>query len=201
MVRHRPWTPATLRALGGIDGIGVKFLDDCFASTPYKRHRNAAQALLKELLPPPRRSSADHRAPAASSARAARYTELPADFAELVRMLDGELKLITAVDRDGSAQAHSGHSSLPRKMLARPSYQLAHDYLVRPIRQWYERDQGSTRKGRAKLRLDLITSSWIERHSPRQLPSTIELVNILWHVPSSEWSPNQRLLIRAAQHD
>ena len=53
VVRHRPWTRATLGDLGGVDGIGVKFLDDCFASAPYKRLRVAAQAVLKKLLPPP----------------------------------------------------------------------------------------------------------------------------------------------------
>ena len=183
VVRNRPWTRATISDLDGIDGIGVKFLDDCFASAPYKRHRNAAQALLKELLPPT--ASVIRGSPRTGSElrAAAHYTDQPADFAELIRMLDGELKLITAVDRDGSAQALSGRASLPAGAAEETRYQIAHDYLVRPIRKWYQRDQGSSRKGRAKLRLALITASWMEHPSPRQLPSMFELASILWQIP------------------
>ena len=200
VVRHRPWTRATLLALDGVDGIGVKFLDDCFESAQYKRHRGAAQAVLKQLLPPP--ASLIRGAPrAAVELRvAAGYTDQPADFAELIRVLDSELRLITTVDADGSTREPEGVDEDHRGI--RPDqacYQIAHDYLVRPIRQWLDRDRGSTRKGRARLRLELITASWLEHRRPRQLPSTIELATILWHVPVNQWSPDERRLIRAAQ--
>ena len=196
VVRHRAWTSATLRALGGVEGIGVKFLDDCFASAPYKGLRGAAQKVLKKLLPPP--TSVIRGAPrTASELRAAAgLADQPAGFDELVRVLDGELRLISAV----------GALERPRPVdedaPIRPDeacYQIAHDYLVRPIRQWLDRDRGSTRKGRARLRLELITASWLEHRRPRQLPSTIELATILWHVPANEWSSDERRLIRAAQ--
>ena len=80
-------------------------------------------------------------------------------------------------------------------------YQLAHDSLVRPIRQWLERERGSTRKGRAGLRLALVTASWLERPGSRQLPSILEWAGILGHVPSREWSIDQRrLMIATARH-
>ena len=30
MVRDKPWTPATLRSMGGTEGIGVAFLEETF---------------------------------------------------------------------------------------------------------------------------------------------------------------------------
>ena len=57
MVKHRPWTPKTLRDLGGIEGIGVRFLDETFAApqTPpaHRLRRRAATAVLEALLPEP----------------------------------------------------------------------------------------------------------------------------------------------------
>ena len=32
MVKGKPWTPATLRAVGGMDGVGVTFLEETFSS-------------------------------------------------------------------------------------------------------------------------------------------------------------------------
>ena len=54
VVRNRPWTPETLRALGGVDGIGVKFLDDCFAQPqyrPYRRRAGGARGTAAALRP------------------------------------------------------------------------------------------------------------------------------------------------------
>ncbi len=55
MIKGKPWTPATLRAVGGMDGVGVKFLDETFgsnhASPKHRYHQKAAQAVLKSLLP------------------------------------------------------------------------------------------------------------------------------------------------------
>src|SRR5262249_22935877 len=46
MVRKRSWTPATLRELGGIEGVGVTFLEETFSSpqaNPIHRfHQRAA---------------------------------------------------------------------------------------------------------------------------------------------------------------
>ena len=78
-------------------------------------------------------------------------------------------------------------------------YQISHDYLVRPIRRWLELDQTTSPDGRARLRLKLITASWNERPGARQLPSLMELGSILWHVPSDEWSAEERRLISAAK--
>ena len=55
MVKGRPWTPATLKEVGGTAGVGVSFLEETFSSAVADRknrlHQNAARAVLKALLP------------------------------------------------------------------------------------------------------------------------------------------------------
>src|SRR5262249_55064208 len=55
MVKGKPWTPATLKAVGGVEGVGVAFLEEPFAAStappPHRRHQKAAQVVLKALLP------------------------------------------------------------------------------------------------------------------------------------------------------
>jgi serine/threonine protein kinase/formylglycine-generating enzyme required for sulfatase activity len=196
VVRHRAWTPETLHNLGGVDGIGVKFLDDCFAKPEYKNYRDAALKVLDKLLPPPTSVIRGGPCGGGELRRAADGAAPPVDFADLIRVLAGELRLITMAETDGSAPG-------PDLAFAagQPRYQLAHDFLVRPIRQWLEREQGSTRKGRARLRLKLVTASWMERPGSRQLPSLLEWAGILLHTARSQWSADERRLMAAtARH-
>ena len=55
MVKGKPWTPATLKAVGGTEGIGLTFLEETFsgptAPPEHRVHQKAAQAVLKALLP------------------------------------------------------------------------------------------------------------------------------------------------------
>ena len=50
LVKGRPWTTATLRELGGIDGVGVAFLEETFAARTalpqHRLHQAAARAVL-----------------------------------------------------------------------------------------------------------------------------------------------------------
>jgi serine/threonine protein kinase/formylglycine-generating enzyme required for sulfatase activity len=196
VVRHRTWTPETLNKLGGVIGIGVKFLQDCFAKPEYKNYRDAALEVLKRLLPPPTSVIRARPCGGGELRRAADGAEQPVDFAELVRVLAGELRLITVADRDGSTRGPE-----PAVAGGEPRYQLAHDFLVRPIRQWLERERGSTPKRRARLRLELVTASWVERPGSRQLPSLPEWAGILRHVPARVWSTDERRLMKTtARH-
>ncbi len=55
MVKRKAWVPATLREVGGMDGVGVTFLEETFSSPRanpnHRYHQKAAQAVLKALLP------------------------------------------------------------------------------------------------------------------------------------------------------
>src|SRR5262249_2982875 len=55
MIKGREWSTDTLKAVGGMEGIGVTFLDEAFsvpsASPMHRLHQAAAKAVLKALLP------------------------------------------------------------------------------------------------------------------------------------------------------
>ncbi len=54
MMKGKAWTPASLKAVGGTDGVGVTFLEETFsaATAPpeHRYHQKAARADLKVLL-------------------------------------------------------------------------------------------------------------------------------------------------------
>ncbi|MFM8398495.1 MAG: hypothetical protein ACKOAH_11765, partial [Pirellula sp.] len=64
-------------------------------------------------------------------------------FAELIALLDKNLRLITPADESGQENR---------------SYQLTHDYLVPSLREWLNQKQRETKKGRAELKLAAASS-------------------------------------------
>ena len=123
------------------------------------------------------------------------YAEQPGDFADLLQVLDHDLRLITPVDDTG---AETGAPAVPLDPPRETHYQLAHNYLILPIRQWIDRKQRSTRTGRARRRLQAITAAWLERPGARQLPSVLEYAGILRNTRPGDWSSEERRLMRAA---
>src|SRR5207245_3739732 len=55
MVKAKLWTPAILREVGGMEGVGVTFVEETFAAstapTQHRFHQSAAKAVLTALLP------------------------------------------------------------------------------------------------------------------------------------------------------
>ena len=55
MMKGKPWTPASLKEVGGTEGVGVTFLEETFsapmAPPEHRYHQKAARAVLKALLP------------------------------------------------------------------------------------------------------------------------------------------------------
>ena len=105
MVKGKPWTPATLREVGGTQGVGVTFLEETFSATTappeHRLHQKAAQAVLKALLP---ETGTDIKGQMRSEAElrdASGYAERPRDFDDLIGILDPELRLITPTDPEG----------------------------------------------------------------------------------------------------
>jgi hypothetical protein len=107
MVKGKPWTPATLRAIGGTQGVGVTFLEETFSSPQanpkHRLHQKAAQAVLKSLLP---ESGSDIKGQMRSEEdlrEIAAYTDRPRDFTDLIHILDNEVRLITPADPESSS--------------------------------------------------------------------------------------------------
>jgi formylglycine-generating enzyme required for sulfatase activity len=198
MVRRRPWRLETLRALGGIDGIGVTFLEETFdeSSAPltHRTHRRAAQDVLKALLPAPPSDLKGTQRSRQVLQESAGYTGRQGEFDELMRILDSELRLVTPVD----AQRLQAGPTGPEAPDDVRFYQLTHDYLVPPLRQWLTRHQRATRTGRAELRLAERTALWTNKPEPKQLPNWREWLGILCFTSRPRWTVPERSMMRAA---
>ncbi len=164
MVKGKPWTPATLREVGGTEGIGLAFLEETFsaatAAPQHRIHQKAAQAVLKALLPETGTDIKGQMRSRQELLEASGYASRPGDFDALIHILDPELRLITPTDAGGkdggrrtegggrtseeqASQAGAGDSSEPVPSSALrpppsvlPHYQLTHDYLVHSLRDW-----------------------------------------------------------------
>jgi formylglycine-generating enzyme required for sulfatase activity len=199
MLKGRPWTPATLKEVGGTAGVGVTFLEDTFSSPTanpkHRLHQKAARAVLQALLP---EAGTDIKGTMRSHAEllaASGYANRPREFDDLLRILDGELRLVTPTDPEGQEddpQAPSASAGTARY------YQLTHDYLVPSLRDWLTRKQKETRRGRAELLLADRAAVWNARPENRQLPSLLQWSNIRWLTRSKDWTPPQRRMMRRA---
>ena len=196
MVRERLWTPATLREVGGTEGVGVTFLDETFSSPQanpkHRLHQKAAPPVLKALLPETGTDIKGQMRSESDLQSASGYADRPRDFADLLHILDNELRLITPTDPTGSDDNTA--SVLPGGRY----YQLTHDYLVHSLRDWLTRKQRETRRGRAELRLAERSSLWNAKSENRHLPSVLEWANIRLLTKKRDWTEPQRKMMRRA---
>jgi eukaryotic-like serine/threonine-protein kinase len=200
MVKGKPWTPATLKEVGGTEGVGLAFLDDTFtASTAppqHRLHQKAAQAVLKALLPEAGTDIKGHMQSQQELLEASGYGHRPKDFNDLMRLLDTEIRLITPTDPEGMVDGESSQTHADAKY-----YQLTHDYLVASLRDWLTRKQKETRRGRAELLLVDRAAVWNARPENRQLPSLVQWCQIKWLTAKKNWSPPQRkMMAKAGRH-
>ena len=94
----------------------------------------------------------------------------------MIGILDREIHLVTPTDPEGSV---GDGDSAPQVENDRRYYQLTHDYLVPPLREWLTRKQKETRRGRAQLRLAERAAAWNARPRRRSLPAFWEWLLIL----------------------
>ncbi|WP_168221705.1 bifunctional serine/threonine-protein kinase/formylglycine-generating enzyme family protein [Aquisphaera giovannonii] len=202
VIRHRQWTLEAIDALGGMEGIGVKFLEQAFDpvnSTPASRfRREEAEAVLRQLLPSPSSRIRESPRSARSLRAAAGCDDRPEDFADLLRLLENDLRLITPVEPLSAVGPAADTNDGDRARAAETHYQLAHDYLIRPVRQWLERKAMGTSEGRARLRLQAFAASWAHGPTRNRLPSLLEYLGILTSLPRRQWSAEESTLMNAA---
>jgi serine/threonine protein kinase/formylglycine-generating enzyme required for sulfatase activity/tetratricopeptide (TPR) repeat protein len=197
MIKGKPWTRASLRAVGGTEGVGVTFLEEAFASPHanprHRLHREAAQAVLKALLPEIGTNIKGQVRSERELLEVSGFAGRARDFADLMHILDAELRLITPTDPEGSTAAGE-----PARPGGERCYQLTHDYLVHSLRDWLGRKQRETRRGRAELRLAERAALWSARPENRLLPSVLEWANIRLLTRKRDWTEPQRGMMRRA---
>jgi len=199
MMKGKAWTPASLKAVGGTEGVGVTFLEETFsaATAPpeHRYHQKAARADLKILLPETGSDIKGHMRSYAELLEASGYGSRPKDFDDLIRILDNEIRLITPTDPEGK---DANSNSVLQTRPGQKYYQLTHDYLVHSIREWLTRKQKETRRGRAELLLAERAAVWNARPENRQLPSLLQWLQVRWHTSKKNWKPPQRKMMQKA---
>ncbi len=194
MIKTKPWSPATLKAVGGTAGVGVTFLEETFSSTALRRHQKAAQAVLKSLLPETGANIKGHMRSHGELLEASGYVAYPKEFRNLLRILDSEVRLITPTDPAGNDGEDREESAAPGGKY----YQLTHDYLVPSLREWLTRKQKETRRGRAELRLAERVALWNAKPENRFLPSAWEWCRIRLLTRKKDWNDPQRRMMKRA---
>ena len=199
MMKGKAWTLASLKQVGGTEGVGVTFLEETFtAQTAVPRHRlhqKAARSVLKELLPDHGMDIRGYMRSHAELLEASGYRNSPKDFDGLLRILDSELRLITPTDPEGQ---YSDVDSVTRTDSSQKYFQLTHDYLVHSLRDWLTRKQKETRKGRAELKLFETSVTWNARPENRFLSSWWEHLTILMLTDRQKWTDPQREMMSKA---
>jgi serine/threonine protein kinase/formylglycine-generating enzyme required for sulfatase activity len=199
MMKGKPWTPATLKEVGGTSGVGVTFLEETFsspaASPDHRYHQKAARAVLKDLLPNSGTDIKGYMRSHAELLEASGYGSRPKDFDDLIRILDSEIRLITPTDPEGK---DADGDSVTQTQAGQKYFQLTHDYLVHSLRDWLTRKQKETRKGRTELMLFDTSVTWNAKQENRFLPSLAEWLNIRTLTDKKRWTEPQRAMIRRA---
>jgi serine/threonine protein kinase/formylglycine-generating enzyme required for sulfatase activity len=189
MIRSKPWNPATLRKVGGAEGIGILFLEEAFGShaarPDYRVHERAARAVLQALLPEQGANIRGAMRSQSELVQAAGYEHRPEDFQALLHILDTELRLITPADPASQAAAP-------------PYFQLTHDYLIPALREWLTRKRRETRRGRAALCLEERAALWTARSERRNLPSGWEWLRIVFFTRKRNWTVPEVKMMRTA---
>ena len=198
MIKNQPWTPATLKELGGIQGLGVSFLEERLAGAsahPLLRTQlPVVRRILTELLP------ADDtviKPPAcAQSLMLERLEGIASEdtLRKLLSLLDTEVRLITPTSNTNSTSSSNSGSSTTD-----PAYQLTHDYLVPTTRKWLTSLDSGTRSGRARQQLREISSAWNAKPTTKRLPSLTEWANIRWFTSPAEWTNAERRMMHSAR--
>jgi len=197
MMKNKTWTPATLKEVGGTEGVGVTFLEEKFSSSTappeYRYHQKAARAVLKALLPESGTNIKGHMRSHSELLKASGCASRAKDFDDLIRILDSDIRLITPTDPEGKEDGSISLSKAGEKY-----FQLAHDYLVPSLRDWLTRKQKETRRGRSELALADRAAVWNQRPENRQLPSFPQWLGILWLTKRKNWTRPQRKMMRRA---
>ena len=182
MVKDRPWDRATLKELGGSEGVGVTFLEETFngptANPSHRLHQKAARLVLGGLLSDQGGSIKGAMRSYQELLNVSGYQQQSREFDSLLRILDSELRLITPTDAEGSAPDAAAASGSASRQSER-FYHLTHDYLVPSLREWLTRKQKETRRGRAELLLAERAAVWNAHPISRSLPSFLEWLIIL----------------------
>lgn len=199
VIKGREWVPATLSDIGGSEGVGVTFLEQLFESdraTPKRRmYQQAARRVLRALLPEAGTNIKGSMRSYDELRQVSGYAGQPGRFQELMSLLDSEVRLLTPVDPQSLSSEEEAATATS------PHYQLTHDYIVPPLREWLLRKEKETIRGRMKLRLSERSALWRSRTERKQLPGVWEWGLLRLFTRPRNWTrPQREMMRRAGRH-
>ncbi|MEO1524521.1 MAG: SUMF1/EgtB/PvdO family nonheme iron enzyme [Planctomycetota bacterium] len=188
ILKERDWDASSELFRDGGVGIGVRFLEETFGSqnaSPRVQHlADPCENVLRALLPAAG-SNIKGGIQSESELKAA-LGDQAGRFPDAIAFLDSELHLITPTEDGNSKSGEAG-------------YQLTHDFLIAPIRQWVSLRNRTTKVGRARLRLEELSSLYRLRPIAQTLPTLGEYLSIRRNVPLSSLNPAESKMMGAAR--
>lgn len=196
MVKSRDWVPETLRELGGAVGMGLQFLRESFsvahAPAAQRLHEEAVRKTLESLLPDVGTEIKTQWRTRDQLVEVSGYRDDPKSFESLMKILEGDLKLISPIDTlEKSRSSHEIRNTEAR-------YQLSHDFLVPSIREWLYSEQRKSVRGRCQLLLTEQTSTWSKQPVNRNLPLWSDWVMYRSLLSHSRMNESEKRMLRAA---
>ena len=195
MTKGRPWTSTTVDSLGGVEGVGARFLDEAFsvehAPANQRVHERGARGILELFLPSPGMSLKGQTRTRGELSIASGYAEGSHEFDALLQIMDNDLRLVTpteTIQQNVNGTDEKGSAS----------YRLTHDYLVPSIREWISRQDRQTRLGRLRLQLLERTELWSAYPQKRSLPSWWEWIKFRCLLNPRRWNDQEQKLMQVA---
>lgn len=202
MIKSRSWSLATLRQFGGVEGVGVRFLEETFeseaASARFRQYAPAAAKVLNALLPDSN-SLIRGESPTYSELRTqSGFDDDPRSFSELIGILDHELRLIS-VTRDVVQTGSTSFESTESGSISDDSrYLLAHEYLIPSVREWLNRRRRDSVRGRTILLYEDCLADWKVRGSAGSLPGFIDWCRFHLMLQTPKMVDEGQAMMRAA---
>lgn len=195
MMKHRDWTIESLRAVGGVGGLGFTFLEETFegkhAPPENRLHQPLCKAILRALLPADAVEITGARLSLESLLKQSGSEGHPEEFSTALRILEKNLRLITSMESVPVGDSGKREGDF--------SYQITHDYLVPSIRDWLLKKQKETARGRAEILLAERSELWQAKRQARYLPSFSEYLKIQWLTGKNSRNKQQQEMMRQAR--
>ncbi len=182
MLDSDSWHFAELKKQGGWDGIGTRFLNKIFMDKRFANLENVSRHVLTKLQPDSKTDlkGVEKKLSELTPENAGPKTQ--AQLKKVVELLDREFRIITVTDTEDDEAC----------------YQLAHDSLVKPIKDWLVQQENQTWRGRTRLRMKDLASHWNLQPENRFLPGVFEFLSIKFGNVGGGASDSERRYIRRA---
>lgn len=194
MMRERHWTVESLWDVGGLEGLGVGYLEEIFcgrsARDSHRYHLKTSMVILASLLPEASMEMGGKSILIGTLKNLPDSVTRLGDFPEALEILEQEIRLVSPVERRAGIDWDQWGGDA--------CYRITHDYMVPAIRQWIRKKKAETPGGRAGLVLEERAALWGPSRATRFLPTPSEFVRGALLADRSSRAPVVTVMLREA---